>query len=263
MYISDSLHKTKFWSYLPPATKLGQGNIFRRVCKEFCSGGRRVASQHALQVSRPTPRGGSWVVWPGGSPDPHPGGKLRSLAGGGLHPGGSQAHTQGVSQHALKQTPPRRQLLLQAVRILLKCILVPGLFRMQFPRHEPEQNWLTCVTTKINATKCHLYSSFFDFFSRNTFFVTQRGIFAVISLCSLYDTYRNDTCDNIHQWRLIFTMIFASGDWYLHQKIRRSILRSHLKVLQITQKTYFMKMFRYFDDRQMQPQNWSYYVWTS
>ena len=124
MYISDSLHKTKFWSYLPPATKLGQGNIFRRVCKEFCSWG--VVSQHALQVSRPKPRGGVEGSGLGGSP--------------GLHPGGSQAHTHGVSQHALKQTPPRRQLLLQAVRILLKCILVPGLFRMQFPRHEPEQN---------------------------------------------------------------------------------------------------------------------------
>ena len=190
MYISDSLHKKKFWSYLPPATKLGQGNIFRRVCKEFCSWGRGVVSQHALQVSSPTPRGGgvegsglgglqthtqggSWGVWPGGSP--------------GLHPGGSQAHTQGVSQHALKQTPPRRQLLLQAVRILLKRILVPGLFRMQFPRHEPEQNWLTCVTTKINATKCHLYSSFFDFFSRNTFFChTKRDICCYQPLFSVW-----------------------------------------------------------------------------
>ena len=26
--------------YLPPATKLGQGNIFTSVCQEFCSQGR-------------------------------------------------------------------------------------------------------------------------------------------------------------------------------------------------------------------------------
>ena len=75
-----------------------------------------VVSQHALQVSRPTPRGklrglvrgvsrptskgeleGSGL---GGSPDPHPGGSP------GPHHGGLQAHTQGgVSQHALRQTP--------------------------------------------------------------------------------------------------------------------------------------------------------------
>ena len=63
-----------------------------------------------------------------GSPGPHPRGKLRGLTGGGL-----QAHTRGglsrprpggVSQHALRQTPPSRRLLLQAVRILLECILV-------------------------------------------------------------------------------------------------------------------------------------------
>ena len=42
---------------LPPATKLGQGNIFRSVCQELCSQGGLV-SQHALQVSRLTPKGG-------------------------------------------------------------------------------------------------------------------------------------------------------------------------------------------------------------
>ena len=36
---------------LPPATKLGQGNIFRSVCQEFCPrGGGGGVSQHALQV---------------------------------------------------------------------------------------------------------------------------------------------------------------------------------------------------------------------
>ena len=54
-------------------------------------------------------QGGSWGVWPGGSPGPHPRGKLRGLASRGLQAhtqGGSQAHTRGsVSQHALRQTP--------------------------------------------------------------------------------------------------------------------------------------------------------------
>ena len=51
-------------------------------------------SQYALQVSRPTPKGGLRALAKGvGSPGPHPGGCL-------------QAHTHGgVSQHALRQTP--------------------------------------------------------------------------------------------------------------------------------------------------------------
>ena len=56
----------------------------------------------------------------GGSPGPHWRGSL------GPHPGGSPGpHLGGVSQHALRQPPPRRgQLLPRAVRILLECILV-------------------------------------------------------------------------------------------------------------------------------------------
>ena len=76
------------------------------------------------------------LAWGGVSPGPHPGGKLRGLAWGrGVSRQGClQAHTQGVSpgphpggwvsQHAQKQTPSSRQLLLRAVRILLECILV-------------------------------------------------------------------------------------------------------------------------------------------
>ena len=59
---------------------------------------------------------GSWGVWPGGSPGPHLGGSP------GTDPGAR------VSQHALRQTPPCRQLLLRAVRILLECILVYNTF---------------------------------------------------------------------------------------------------------------------------------------
>ena len=123
----------KMYLFLPPATKLRQGNIFRSVCQEFCWGGvvsqhalqqvskGGVVSQHAMQVSRPIPKGEV----------------EGDLAGGGL-----QAHTQGgsgpqlgsLSQHALRQTPPTPQeLLLRAVRILLECILVNVLFRVGNP----------------------------------------------------------------------------------------------------------------------------------
>ena len=95
-------NKVHHYYRLPPATKLGQGNIFRSVCQEFCSRGGG--------VSRPTPKvevegsgqGGppgphpGWRLWGlagGGSPGPHlGGGELRALAGGGSpapHPGGS------------------------------------------------------------------------------------------------------------------------------------------------------------------------------
>ena len=93
-----------------------------------------MVSKHALQVSRPTPRGeveGSDLrgfsrptprrevgVWPGVSPGPHPGGRgspgpqMGGVSPGphlgvspGPHPGGSPGPHQGVSQHALRQTP--------------------------------------------------------------------------------------------------------------------------------------------------------------
>ena len=128
------------------------------ICLPFCPCGRggmvsqntlQVVSQHALQVSggwypsmpcrsqgggipaclaglQAHTQGGSWRVWPGGGlTGPHPVGKLRGLAWGGvsrltprgspgphpgespgLHPGGLHAHTCGVSQYALRQTPP-------------------------------------------------------------------------------------------------------------------------------------------------------------
>ena len=66
----NGLHLVINKLYLPPAKKLGQGNIFRSMCQEFCSRGRGR----------------------GGSPGQHPGGRLRGLAGG------LQAHTQGDLQ---------------------------------------------------------------------------------------------------------------------------------------------------------------------
>ena len=76
-------------------------------------------SVHRGGVSKPTPKGdvegSGWGVsrpTPRGSPGPHPGGVSRPRPWG------------EVSQHALRQTPPSRRLLLWAVRILLECILV-------------------------------------------------------------------------------------------------------------------------------------------
>ena len=79
--------------------------------------------------------GGGLGVWPrgvqahtrGGFPGPDPGGCP------GPGPEG------GVSQHALRQTPPNRRLLLRAVRILLKCIVVWYNFCRKL--HASEKNW--------------------------------------------------------------------------------------------------------------------------
>ena len=126
----------------------GGGGIPACIAAGLGRGGWCVVSQHALQVSRPTPRGGEVEggIWPGGFPGPHPRGKLRGIWPGGSpgpHPGGGevegdlargglQAHTWGgLSQHALRQTPLRKLLLL-AVRILLECILVESVIYSNF-----------------------------------------------------------------------------------------------------------------------------------
>ena len=124
---------------LLPATKLGQGYVFKHVCDSVhrgwypsmhcrwypsmpCSrspGG--VVSQHALQVSRPTPRAEVEGSSQGRSPGPHQGvGVLQAHTQGvsrptwvvcrptpirspGPHPGGSPGlNSGGVSQHALR-----------------------------------------------------------------------------------------------------------------------------------------------------------------
>ena len=140
---------------LPPATKLGQGNIFRSVYQESVHQGRggvsRPTPKGEVEGSGPHPRGGGsgwggavqahtqgevegsgWGGVPGphprgrlrglagGPPGPHPGGRLRGLAGRGVSgptPGGGDCRTTpggcpspgpgGVSQHALRQTPPQ------------------------------------------------------------------------------------------------------------------------------------------------------------
>ena len=114
----SSIYKAN--SFLPPATKLGQGYVFTRVCDSVgggwypsmhcrwypsmpCSRSRGDGILACLAGFQAHSQGGSWGVWPGR---------------------GLQTHTGGVSQHALRQTPPPWWPLLQAVHILLECILV-------------------------------------------------------------------------------------------------------------------------------------------
>ena len=123
-----NLLKVNFENCYRPQRSWGKV-IFSEACvKNSVHRGRPQAHTH----------GGGCVVWVGGSKGPHPGGRLGGLAGGRL-----QAHTQGVSrstrggggspgpglgggvsQHALRQTPPSRWLLLREVNILLEWIRV-------------------------------------------------------------------------------------------------------------------------------------------
>ena len=61
--------------FLPPATKLGQGYVFTRVCDSVHRGGGIPA---CFVGGIPACLAG---LQGGGSPGPHPGGKLRGLAG--------------------------------------------------------------------------------------------------------------------------------------------------------------------------------------
>ena len=77
---------------------LGQGNIFRSVCQEFCPQGVWYPSMHCsgiptcllgIQgVSRPTPRGEAEGSGQGGSPGPHLGGLQAQTWGVQIHTGG-------------------------------------------------------------------------------------------------------------------------------------------------------------------------------
>ena len=106
------IYEFKQCSYLPysnryshfyrPQTKFAMV-MFLHV--SVCPQGVGVVSQHVSQVSRPTPReevegSGLWGV-----SRPTPRGKLRGLSWGVSRPTlgeGFQAHSQGVSQHALR-----------------------------------------------------------------------------------------------------------------------------------------------------------------
>ena len=134
---------------------LGQGNIFRSMCQEFCPRGGGWypsmpckypgGSYPSMPCRSPglNPRGKlRGLAWGGGSPGPHPWGKLRGRACGGLHThtwGSPGPHLAGVSRATPRGgisrptpgypsmhwgRPPNRQLLLWVVCILLECILV-------------------------------------------------------------------------------------------------------------------------------------------
>ena len=81
------------------------------MCLSFCPWGSGIPACIAdgIPACLAGLQGGWYPSMPCRSPGPHPGGKLRGLAWGGLqaHTWGSlQAHTWGVSQHALRQTRP-------------------------------------------------------------------------------------------------------------------------------------------------------------
>ena len=105
------LNYTTSFILLPLANKVCEGYVFTRVCLSMGV----VVSQHGLQVSKPTLKGklrglGGGVsrptpraklrVWLGFLQAHTQGGKLRGLARRGVYSPG------GVSQHALRQTPP-------------------------------------------------------------------------------------------------------------------------------------------------------------
>ena len=156
-YCQASNHwKCQLWTFkqcvgefllLPPATKLGQGYVFTRVCDSVHKGhgipaciaaglwgGGIPACLAGLQAHT---QGGSWGVWPGGVSRPTPRGVLQTHTRGGFSRctlGGLQA-----------DPPPPGWLLLRTVRILLECILV--LVAKRVDCHAGRQG-VTCCSQK-------------------------------------------------------------------------------------------------------------------
>ena len=147
--LKEQIIRLSFFLFITTRKRsLGQGNIFSSVCQEFCSQGgipaciaggipaclaglQGVVSQHALQVSRPTPKGevegsgqgrsvgGCFQVHTWGSAGPHLGGVSRSTPRGsagphlvgspGPHPGGSPGpHLGGIPARTEADTPPQQ-----------------------------------------------------------------------------------------------------------------------------------------------------------
>ena len=107
---------------LPPATKLGQGNIFRSVCQEFCSRGGGLP--HCLLGYTPRDQRQAPPTPGPEAGTPHP--RTR-----GRHPSGPQAGTpaRGRPPQTRGRHPPAQCMLGDtsnkwAVRILLECNLV-------------------------------------------------------------------------------------------------------------------------------------------
>ena len=133
--VSHSVHRRGWYPSMPCSRSQGGGGWYPSMLCGFLGPHLGEVEDLARRVSRPTPKeevegdlargvsrptsGGISRLTPGGgSPGPHPKGKLRGIWPGGLQAhtpgvsrptpqGGLQAHTQGVlSQHALRQTPP-------------------------------------------------------------------------------------------------------------------------------------------------------------
>ena len=133
---------------LPPATKLGQGNIFRSVCQEFCpQGGHVWQGGHAWQGTAwqggvrgkgacMAGRGCAWqgVCVVGGG-----------MCGGGVHGGDVAGGMHGGGGVCMACRPPRQALrdtVNERAGILLECVLVWVTL-----------HWQTCVLTQIWIVK--------------------------------------------------------------------------------------------------------------
>ena len=84
------------------------------TCLSFCPWGAGGWWYPSMPCRSP----GGYPIMPCRFPGPHPRGSLRGLAKGGSpgpHPGGSPGPQGGVSQHALRQTPPPPQLMATTV----------------------------------------------------------------------------------------------------------------------------------------------------
>ena len=103
-------HCRLFQSFLPPATKLGQGYVFTCVCDSVHSGGCYPSMHCRWYPSMPCSRSGG--CYPSMHCKWYPNMLCSRTPGGGSAPGGCLVET------------PLGQLLLQVVRILLECILV-------------------------------------------------------------------------------------------------------------------------------------------
>ena len=90
--ILKSLISSVIFQFLPPATKLGQGNIFRSVCQEFCPQGGlpHCMLGYTQTTPPPTPEPEAGTPRPDQTPSTVHAGRYGQQAGG-THPTGMQS----------------------------------------------------------------------------------------------------------------------------------------------------------------------------
>ena len=99
-----------FWTYLPSAKQLRQGNVFTRVCHSV-HGGMGLSARYPLLGRHPLAR-----QPPGQTPlERHPPGRYPL----GIHPRQTPLSRHPLGRHPPRQTPSSRWLLQRTVRILL------------------------------------------------------------------------------------------------------------------------------------------------